>query len=489
MRQAPIPATPAPAAPAAASPPPTLQAEQPQPAASPADEDPFALFGSPPAGGSKAQLHAGSSPAAAAALPVTDIDDGFLAAFAAPQPQPQDTQQQRRQQQQQQQQRRQQQQQQQQAPAATPASPPLSAGGAADFGDFFGSEEVEVEMPVPARSSPPQQAARSQPPAGAAGPTPGYGHDRSAAAAAPPASAVRPRYRVFDFVHAEEDEGPAAGAGRPPTQNGGGSGGCGGGGGDGGPLEQGLRGGGGGGVLAAESYAGQHPGGAKDVAADLSQRAAKAFQSGTKWFMKASKTLAAQVQSRLEAGGGAGGGTGGFPRPGPSTPACCRPRACGCLVLPVHCAGPALSGKLHASQPLASTQPAASPPNATRAAPPPAAPGDPEPFHRDWAAQLARISPPSRAAALGAMAEDDRLAVQVGGRFGEGQLVSVGGRESLRCGEAGMEGNERRRRPADWILESLGGASQETDGRCKSPCIPFMPARLPAAACGIWPSV
>ena len=39
--------------------------------------------------------------------------------------------------------------------------------------------------------------------------------------------------------------------------------------------------------------------------------------------------------------------------------------------------------------------------------------GEPEAFHYDWAAQLARASPNSRSVALGAMAEDDRLAVQV----------------------------------------------------------------------------
>ena len=58
----------------------------------------------------------------------------------------------------------------------------------------------------------------------------------------------------------------------------------------------------------------------------------------------------------------------------------------------------------------------------TRAAPavltagrprPGSAPGEPARFHYDWAAQLARVSPNSRAAALGAMTEDDRLSVQV----------------------------------------------------------------------------
>jgi hypothetical protein len=42
------------------------------------------------------------------------------------------------------------------------------------------------------------------------------------------------------------------------------------------------------------------------------------------------------------------------------------------------------------------------------------APGEPAPYHYDWAGQLARISPGSRAAALEAMGEEDRLAVQVG---------------------------------------------------------------------------
>lgn len=58
--------------------------------------------------------------------------------------------------------------------------------------------------------------------------------------------------------------------------------------------------------------------------------------------------------------------------------------------------------------------------------------GGPAPFHFDWAAQLARASPGSRAAALGAMAEDDRLAVQVGGWGRVGGWA--GGQGSVRRG-------------------------------------------------------
>ncbi|EFN51523.1 hypothetical protein CHLNCDRAFT_59232 [Chlorella variabilis] len=100
---------------------------------------------------------------------------------------------------------------------------------------------------------------------------------------------------------------------------------------------------------------------AKEAVSDLGQKAAKALQSGTKWFMKASKTLVTQVQQRLEHHGGS---------------------------------------------------------NAAAGQERPFSPGEPEPFHYDWATQLARISPGSRSAALGAMAEDDRLAVQDDGGSG-----------------------------------------------------------------------
>ena len=132
------------------------------------------------------------------------------------------------------------------------------------------------------------------------------------------------------------------------------------------------------GALHPEAYSQQQQQqGPKEVVSDLGQKAAKALQSGTKWFMKASKTLVTQVQQRLDHGGavhsgaahgGAGGGAVG-PRP--------------------------------AAQQQQQQQQQQGP-------------GEPAPFHYDWAAQLARISPGSRSAALGAMTEDDRLAVQVG---------------------------------------------------------------------------
>ena len=176
-----------------------------------------------------------------------------------------------------------------------------------------------------------------------------------------------------------------------------------------------------GGVLHAGSYQ-QPPAGAKDVVHDLSHKAAKALQSGTKWFMRASKTLVSQVQHRLEhsAGGaaaGPGGAHGGGGSGGGSVAA--RPGAVGwvergrlgaaCLL--------GLYYRLAAVQPRAAPC-AADPPALLLPLPagrprPAAGPGEPAPFHYDWAAQLARVSPNSRAAALGAMTEDDRLSVQV----------------------------------------------------------------------------
>ena len=67
------------------------------------------------------------------------------------------------------------------------------------------------------------------------------------------------------------------------------------------------------GVLHADSY-GQGQAGGKVAVSDLSQKAAKALSSGTKWFMKASKTLVSQVQQRLDHGHGGAAGSGGSPR-------------------------------------------------------------------------------------------------------------------------------------------------------------------------------
>ena len=261
-----------------------------------ADEDPFAMFGGPP-------LPAASS---AAAAPVTDIDDGFLAAFAAPAQQPA---------------------QQHAVPQPRAQAAAADAVGSHDFGDFLGSDDHEAfAAPAPAASSSqasPEHPSRQQAAAAGSGssftgrpptgPTAEFGYERPTSAA----SAGQSRYRVFDYVEplpdspSEAQAPPAAtatAAARPPSR--------------GthvvssdGPLADGLRrasagstgaaapsgSSAGGGVLHAGSYQ-QPPAGAKEVVHDLGHKAAKALQSGTKWFMRASKTLVSQVQHRLEHG-------------------------------------------------------------------------------------------------------------------------------------------------------------------------------------------
>lgn len=135
---------------------------------------------------------------------------------------------------------------------------------------------------------------------------------------------------MFDYVEPLPDSpseaqasGPSGAAARPPSRGPGSLAGE-------GPLADGLRrasggsaGGSagsaagppgrssGGGVLHAGSYQ-QQPAGAKEVVHDLGHKAAKALQSGTKWFMRASKTLVSQVQHRMEHGsGGSAAGAGG----------------------------------------------------------------------------------------------------------------------------------------------------------------------------------
>ncbi|KAI3432590.1 hypothetical protein D9Q98_004138 [Chlorella vulgaris] len=389
-----------------------------------AEEDPFALFGGPPPSASPAgssAAAAASQPAAAAALPVADIDDGFLAAFAAPVTQPPA------------QKPAAQQQQQQEEVGRCVATRVLSG----DFGDFYGSDDAEAPAPAPAPapaaaptasrvhsgltaavaaaaaasvSAPgPQGRGQAQGSGAAAGPgsagaTSSFGYERQPHGGATGGSttAGQSRYRVFDFVEADggrQGEGQkgapaeaAAAASRPEAghltaANMSSTG----------PLEEGLRSpgtggdvstggresqqrrrqqpppqrqqrparppgagvGGGGGALHASSYQ-QPPSNSKEVVNELGQKAAKALQSSTNWFMKASRTLVTQVQQRLDgtvggSGGAAAGGSAGRPSQGV---------------------------------------------------------GEPEPFHYDWAAQLARISPGSRSAAIEAMGEDDRLAVQ-----------------------------------------------------------------------------
>ncbi|KAL4532161.1 hypothetical protein Ndes2526B_g08874 [Nannochloris sp. 'desiccata'] len=85
---------------------------------------------------------------------------------------------------------------------------------------------------------------------------------------------------------------------------------------------------------------------------ELGQRAAKALQAGTKWFMKASKHIATEVHSKLEK-----------------------------------------HRQHHTDSPVTGMTTSHS-------------------FYFDWASQIARMSPGTRAAAMGAMQEDDRLEVQ-----------------------------------------------------------------------------
>ncbi|KAL4421727.1 hypothetical protein ABPG77_002343 [Micractinium sp. CCAP 211/92] len=358
---------------AAPSPAPLLPVDGPTGSPPVLDEDPFAMFGGPPPAALAAPL-AGSS---AAAVPVASPDDGFLDAFAAPparQPEAAT---------------------QQHYGAATPSSAAAAAAGhdPLDFGDFLGSDDREAPPPAPPAST--TQAAPGSgsgppvAPAGAAGPTSSFGYERRSAGTS---GATQSRYRVFDYVDAEPDSsGPAtgfAGAAGPRTAGPAAAGPTPARAPSTGPLEEGMRAGsagsgslsgsragsvhaadgfgpparsspgatGGGGALHADSYA--HPAqNTKEVVAELSKKAATAFQSGTKWFMKASKNLVSQVQQRLDHQGHGQG-------------------------------GPSSGGG------------------------PPRRPGEPAPFHYDWAAQLSRVSPNSRSAALGAMAEEDRLAVQ-----------------------------------------------------------------------------
>ncbi|GAB4822669.1 hypothetical protein N2152v2_009715 [Parachlorella kessleri] len=94
------------------------------------------------------------------------------------------------------------------------------------------------------------------------------------------------------------------------------------------------------------------------TAAEVKQKAAKMFQAGTQWFMRASKNLVKDLQGRQGSVGSSGG-----------------------------------------SQHRVYSQQQA---NGSTI----------EPYYYDWAAQLAKLSPDNRAAALGAMAEEDRLVVQ-----------------------------------------------------------------------------
>jgi hypothetical protein len=92
---------------------------------------------------------------------------------------------------------------------------------------------------------------------------------------------------------------------------------------------------------------------------ELGQRAAKALQMGTKWFMKASKQIATEVQSKIE-----------------------KHRHY------QHNHDNSLSGSASGGMTTSHS------------------------FYFDWASQIVRMSPGTRAAAMGAMQEDDRMEVQ-----------------------------------------------------------------------------
>ncbi|PSC74042.1 Auxilin-related 2 [Micractinium conductrix] len=444
---APSPSKPPPAAPAAAaatakppmppaaapaftpSPPPAAAfAAMPEPQGPPpaADEDPFALFGGPPppAAAASGPSFGGST---TVAIPVASVDDGFLDAFAAsPLPAPQQAVQASASASRQQ-------------VAAAAAAAAAAVDDADHFGDFKASEDSEVPRSQATAPAPaPRQAAGTaggsssfsgRPGAPAGGPTSTFGFERQPAGGAP-------RYRVFDFVEGEADGASAAGAApagaagtaRPGSRSSSlGSGqaadphhfreqGAAASASAGpalprtGPLGSGApAGGGGGGVLHAGRYGQQQQAGTKEVVTDLGHKAAKALQTGTKWFMRASKTLVSQVQQKLE-----------HPHGGP--------------------------------QGRAST----------------AQPGGPLPYHYDWAAQLSRASPGSRATALEAMAEEDRLAVQrvldeavLGDSFMEGP-----GYEGI-APPAGGSGQQQQQPQAE-AEAAREGSGRSTDGRAGS---------------------
>jgi len=101
--------------------------------------------------------------------------------------------------------------------------------------------------------------------------------------------------------------------------------------------------------------------GSKESVAELGHRAAKALQIGTKWFMSTSKQIARDVHAKIDHH---------------------RHKQWGHHI--------SYAGNNHGGKDSA------------------AVPG----FYYDWASQLSRMSPDSRAAALGAMDEGDRMEVQ-----------------------------------------------------------------------------
>eukprot|EP00887_Chlorella_sp_A99_P002539 scaffold6.g2539.t1 len=309
-------------------------------------------------------------------------------------------------------------------PAKPPSKPPSCAGSPGAFSDFGGFQDAAPAPTPPApRAAPaPQQPpkdgplhagiARASPSVTAAGvPAPppaearsgsftaSYGVERRDSAT----SQSKPRYKVFEYL--DEQEGSGRGA-----RGGGGTEAAGGAGHLTAPATRAGSGAGGGGVLDVAHH--ERP---LDSVADMGHRAAKMLQSGTKWFVRASKTLVKQVQTNLhhaghvsESGdGGAALGSQGHGRPTAETP----------------------------------------------------------PYYFDWAAQLARLSPASQAAALGALAEEDRLAVQrildestLGDSYMESPAYEGYARPPLPSGAAAAAGTNGAR-----------GERAEQPARCEEP--------------------
>jgi hypothetical protein len=157
--------------------------------------------------------------------------------------------------------------------------------------------------------------------------------------------------------------------------------------------------------LASSSHGGGH--GPSSIIApttetvvEIGHRAAKALQMGTKWFMKASKQIATEVQSKIE------------------------------------------KHRQHQHD-LHSTSVAGTSGGMTTS----------HSFYFDWASQISRMSPGTRAAAMGAMQEDDRLEVQKiidEAELGEIMLNST--RDGMNSSSSGRNGplEQRRRKVSDW---------------------------------------
>lgn len=161
------------------------------------------------------------------------------------------------------------------------AGAPLQAGMRSSWGDG-----------APAAAAP---SAAAPQPARELGPTAAFGYERQPGAG----TGGRPRYRVFEYLDGEKEGGggPAGPLGTASDVAAGEAAA-----GRAGPRpSSGDSGGGGLGVLDASHH--ERP---LDSVADVGQKAARMLQSGTKWFMKASKNLVKQVQTNLVHPGGGG---------------------------------------------------------------------------------------------------------------------------------------------------------------------------------------